>query len=78
MGFWDVIDCVVGYIFVIGIVKDIIEVGIEEVQGYYVEVKEKLFEVGVGLVSDMVIVVIFGIGVEVVIVGKMVVEEVMK
>lgn len=78
MGFWDVIDRVVGYIPVIGTVKDTIEAGIEEAQGHHAEAKEKLLEAGVGLVSDMVTVATFGTGAEVAIAGKMAAEETMK
>lgn len=78
MGFWDVIDRVVGCIPIIGTVKDTIEAGIEEAQGHHAEAKEKLLEAGLGIASDIVTVATFGAGAEVAIAGKMAAEEVLK
>ena len=78
MGFWDVIDRVVGYIPVIGTVKDTIEAGIEEAQGHHAEAKEKLLEAGFSIVSDIVTVATLGTIAKVAIAGKMAAGKALK
>ena len=78
MGFWHILDKVVGFIPVIGTVKDAIEAGVEEVKGNHAAAREKLIEAGVDLVADIVTVATLGAGAEVAAAGKMAAEEVLK
>ena len=78
MGFWDVIERVVGCIPVLATVKNAIEAGIEEARGHHAEAKEKVLQAGFDIVNDIVTVEILGTGVEVAIAGKMAAEEALK
>lgn len=80
MEFWNVIDLVVGYIPVIGTVKNAIEAGIKEAQENHADAKEKekVLEAGFGVVSDILTVATLGSVAEVAIAGKVAAEKALK
>lgn len=78
MGFWTVLDKIVGYIPVVGTVKDTVEAIVLEAEGKHEAAKEKAMEAAVDLVGDVVTVATFGTGYEVAAAGKMAAEVAIK
>ena len=71
---WGILDKVVGYIPVVGTIKDSVEAVVLECEGKSEEAKQKALEAGIGLVGDIVTVASFGVGYEVATAGKMAAE----
>lgn len=78
MGFWTVLDKIVGYIPVVGTVKDTVEAIVLEAEGKHEAAKEKAMEAAIDLVGDVVTVATFGTGYEVAAAGKMAAEVAIK
>lgn len=78
MGFWTVLDKIVGYIPVVETVKDTVEAIVLEAEGKHEAAKEKAMEAAVDLVGDVVTVATFGTGYEVAAAGKMAAEVAIK
>ena len=78
MGFWDILDKVVGYIPVVGTIKDGVEAVVLEVQGKHAAAKEKALEAVIDLAGDAVTVATLGAGYEVAAAGKAAAEVAMK
>lgn len=78
MGFWHILDKIVGYVPVIGTIKDSVEAVVLECQGKHEAAKEKAMEAAVDLVGDAVTVATFGTGYEVAAAGKLAAEVAIK
>ena len=78
MGFWHILDKIVGYIPVVGTIKDSVEAVVLECQGKHEAAIEKAMEAAVDLVGDAVTVATFGTGYEVAAAGKLAAEVAIK
>ena len=78
MGLWHWIDKIVGYIPVVGTVKDGVESLVLECEGKHEAAKEKAMEAAIGLAGDIITVATLGEGYEIALAGKAAAEAAMK
>ena len=76
--FWHWVDKIVGYVPVVGTIKDGVEAVVLECEGKHKEAFEKAMETAVDLACDAVTVASFGEGFEVAVAGKAAAEAAMK
>ena len=78
MGFWSVLDKALGFVPIVGTIKDGVEAAVLELQGKHEAAKEKAMEAVIDLACDVVTVATLGEGYEVAAVGKVAAEAAMK
>ena len=78
MGFWSFLDKAVGFIPIVGTIKDGVEAAVLELEGKHEAAKEKAMEAVIDLACDVVTVATMGEGYEVAAIGKVAAEAAMK